>query len=178
MKLQGSCHCQAVRFSMEADEPCPFMLCYCSICRKTAGAGGFAINLGASNPTLQVEGKENLSVYRARLADGRESTAERNFCKRCGSALWVYDPSWPDLIHPHASAIDSPLPVPPAIDTEGLTLDRYAWSMRNRGERGSGRGGSNRRPREGRRHEVPDVQGSVALTHDDLGSWSRAMVLR
>ncbi len=113
MKLQGSCHCQAVRFSMEADEPYPFMLCYCSICRKTAGAGGFAINLGASNPTLQVEGKENLSVYRARLADGRESTAERNFCKRCGSALWVYDPSWPDLIHPHASAIDTPLPVPP-----------------------------------------------------------------
>lgn len=113
MKVTGSCHCKAVRFSVDAGEPYPFMLCYCSICRKTAGAGGYAINLGASNTTLQVEGKDHLSVYRARMPDGRQSSAERNFCKLCGSALWVYDPSWPDLVHPHASAIDSPLPVPP-----------------------------------------------------------------
>ena len=47
MHLEGSCHCGAVRFSVEAPHPYPFNLCYCSICRKTAGAGGFAINLGA-----------------------------------------------------------------------------------------------------------------------------------
>ena len=38
---------------------------------------------------------------------------ERAFCGQCGSALWVYSPDWPDLIHPHASAIDTALPVPP-----------------------------------------------------------------
>jgi hypothetical protein len=27
--------------------------------------------------------------------------------------LWLYDPTWPDLVHPHASAIDTPLPEPP-----------------------------------------------------------------
>lgn len=26
--------------------------------------------------------------------------------------LWVWDKHWPELIHPFASAIDSPLPVP------------------------------------------------------------------
>jgi hypothetical protein len=31
----------------------------------------------------------------------------------CGSALWVWDPRWPELVHPFASAIDSELPLPP-----------------------------------------------------------------
>ena len=51
MHLEGSCHCGAVRFSVEAPHPYPFALCYCSICRKTAGAGGFAINIGAETAT-------------------------------------------------------------------------------------------------------------------------------
>ena len=37
------------------------------------------------------------------------SKAERRFCLECGSALWLFDPRWPELIHPHASAIDTPL---------------------------------------------------------------------
>lgn len=113
MKLKGSCHCRAVRFTVESGEPSPFMRCYCSICRKTAGSGGYAINLGARHETLQVEGAEHLSAYRAHMPDGSTSSGERNFCSLCGSALWLYDPRWPDLVHPHASAIDSPLPRPP-----------------------------------------------------------------
>ncbi len=31
----------------------------------------------------------------------------------CASALWLWDPTWPELVHPHAGAIDTPLPVPP-----------------------------------------------------------------
>ena len=113
MKLEGSCHCKVVRFTVEAPSPVPFMRCYCSICRKTAGGGGYAINLGAARDTLRVDGEDALSVYRARLADGSLSTGERNFCRHCGSALWLWDPTWPELVHPHASAIDTPLPVPP-----------------------------------------------------------------
>lgn len=41
------------------------------------------------------------------------STAPRHFCVRCGSALWAWDPTWPELVHPHASAIDTPLPKAP-----------------------------------------------------------------
>ena len=43
MQLKGSCHCGAVKFSLQSDSPVPFMHCYCSICRKTAGSGGYAI---------------------------------------------------------------------------------------------------------------------------------------
>ncbi len=112
MRLDGSCHCGGVRFSVEAPAPVPYLRCYCSICRKTAGGGGFAINLGADAGTLTVSGADNISVFHARI-DGAESPAERRFCARCGSALWVWDPRWPDLLHPFASAIDTPLPEPP-----------------------------------------------------------------
>ena len=114
MRLEGSCHCGAVHFSLEAGAPAPYLRCYCSICRKTAGGGGYAINLGGEAASLKVEGEEHLSVYRARTeSHGEPSQARRHFCRRCGSALWVFDPRWPDLVHPFASAIDTPLPTPP-----------------------------------------------------------------
>jgi hypothetical protein len=115
MQLEGSCHCQAVRFKVESHEPVPFMRCYCAICRKTAGSGGFAINLGADHSTLRVEGRQHVSVYRAKLEDGSTSTGQRHFCKRCGTALWLWDPTWPDLVHPHAGAVDTALPRPPHL---------------------------------------------------------------
>jgi len=118
MLLHGSCHCGAVRFRVESAHPYPFNLCYCSICRKTAGGGGFAINLGGGFATLEVDGEESISVYRAKIVDPdtgdlTESPGERRFCKVCGSCLWVWDPRWPELVHPFASAIDTELPRPP-----------------------------------------------------------------
>jgi len=115
MRLEGSCHCGAVTYSVTAHEPVPFMRCYCSICRKTAGTGGYAVNLGADYRTLQVRGEEHLAVYQARLAGDLRSTGQRHFCKLCGTALWLYDPTWPELVHPHAGAVDTPLPKPPDV---------------------------------------------------------------
>jgi hypothetical protein len=37
MLLEGSSHCGAIRFRVESETP--YHACYCSICRKTAGAG-------------------------------------------------------------------------------------------------------------------------------------------
>lgn len=118
MQLKGSCHCGNVRFTLYSAHPYPFNFCYCSICRKTAGGGGYAINIGGDYKTLEIEGEEYLSVYRAKISDPntaetKQSPAQRNFCKSCGSALWVWDPRWPELVHPFASAIDTQLPVPP-----------------------------------------------------------------
>lgn len=117
MLLEGSCHCKDVTFTVEAGAPVPFMRCYCSICRKTAGAGGYAVNLGAEFASLKVQGAAHIRVYRARGVDPvtgvrAESPAERSFCGTCGSPLWLYDARWPGQVHPHAGAIDSPLPVP------------------------------------------------------------------
>jgi hypothetical protein len=106
-----------VSFAVDSRAPSPYQLCYCSICRKTAGGGGYAINLHADASTLKVKGKRSIGIYRAELENEgghcETSTGERNFCTRCATALWLYDPTWPELIHPFASAVDTPLPVPP-----------------------------------------------------------------
>ncbi|MDX1514805.1 MAG: GFA family protein [Gammaproteobacteria bacterium] len=131
MQLEGSCHCQAVKFSLESSHSYPFNLCYCSICRKTAGSGGFGINLGGDYESLKIEGEKHLSVYQASIRDaGRgesvTSPAKRYFCKHCASTLWVWDPRWPELVHPFASAIDTPLPVPPER-THLMLGSKAAW---------------------------------------------------
>lgn len=81
MKLEGSCHCGAVRYGCESKAPYPFMLCYCSICRKTAGTGGCAINLHAEADSLEVEGRENVSVYRAWKDHPEEWHLRSDLCK-------------------------------------------------------------------------------------------------
>ncbi|WP_047336562.1 MULTISPECIES: GFA family protein [Pseudomonas] len=131
MQLQGSCHCGAVHFSLSSRHPYPYQRCYCSICRKTQGGGGYAINLGGDAASLKVRGRKHIVIYHARLksagaARAHSSSAERHFCGRCGSGLWLFSPQWPELIHPFASAIDTPLPVPPQ-HTHLMLDSRAPW---------------------------------------------------
>jgi hypothetical protein len=70
-------------------------------------------------------------IYRAKLIDPetrerKESLAERNFCGLCGSALWLWHPRWPDLVHPFASAIDTDLPIPPE-QTHFMLGSKAGW---------------------------------------------------
>ena len=125
MMLEGSCLCGAVTFSVEAYAPVPYLRCYCSICRKSAGDGGFAINLGAWAKSLKVEGEEHITVFHA-VSDGNPGSTQRRFCSKCGSALWCWNPDWPDLIHPFAGAVDTELPVP-AQHSHMLLGSRAGW---------------------------------------------------
>ncbi len=123
MLLEGSCHCGSVRFRVESETPYPYQACYCSICRKTAGGGGYVINLGADANTLEVEGAENVSVYTARAQDRGES--ERNFCRLYGSFLWLfrpgprgYDRGWAGLRGAQLEAGQDRRPGPQAVAKE------------------------------------------------------------
>lgn len=105
MQLQGSCHCGAVVFSLSSAHPYPYQRCYCSICRKTQGGGGYSINLSGAAHSLIVTGRKQVAIYRAKIKREGErrahtSSAERHFCRLCGSALWLFSPEWPELIHP------------------------------------------------------------------------------
>jgi hypothetical protein len=132
VKLEGSCRCGAVKFTCDSHAPVPYQRCYCTICRKTAGGGGYAINLSAVAPTLNVEdpGKA-IGVYRAEIGDEETgacetSTGERSFCTRCATALWLFSPEWPQLVHPFASAVDTDLPVTPAT-THLMLKYKASW---------------------------------------------------
>ncbi|TFY54522.1 hypothetical protein EVG20_g9671 [Dentipellis fragilis] len=116
IELKGSCHCGAVRFSVQSSTPVPYQLCVCSICRKVGGVGG-SVNLGAHSKTLKIaQGKEHIKVYKAVMdrdtPKEHAASSERNFCSLCSSMLWLYDEHWPELLHPFASAIDSELKTP------------------------------------------------------------------
>lgn len=157
MHLEGSCHCGAVEFSVTSAHHYPYQRCYCSICRKTQGGGGYAINLSGDAATLKVKGRENITVYHARMRQDHHveiSNAERHFCKQCGSGLWLFSPEWPELVHPFASAIDTPLPTPP--ETTHILLDSKAsWVEVQAGDK------------DQRFEEYP--QESIADWHERLG---------
>jgi hypothetical protein len=139
LQLEGSCRCGAVRFACDTHAPVPYQRCYCSICRKTAGGGGYAINLSAVADTLKIEDPDiAIRIYRAEIADEETgacqvSSGERNYCSACATALWLYDPNWPELVHPFASAVDTDLPVPPAT-THLMLKYKPAWVVPQVGE--------------------------------------------
>src|SRR5947208_4945146 len=125
MRLEGSCRCGAISFSIDSHTPYPYQRCYCSICRKSAGGGGYAINIMGLAGTLKVKGKSVLEVWNAPI-DGHKGSADRHYCKRCGTPLWVSDEQWPELVHPFASAIDTKLPKAPSR-VHLLLRDKASW---------------------------------------------------
>ena len=75
--LEGRCLCGAVTITLEGARPRVDM-CHCNMCRRWGG-GAFG---GVSGASFEVEGEENVTVYRS------SAWAERAFCARCGSNLW------------------------------------------------------------------------------------------
>ena len=83
------------------------------------GGSGSAVNIMGEAATLKVTGKANVAIYRPKQG-------LRHFCRKCGSALWVWDRRWADWIYPFASAIDTPLPMP--RERQHILLDsRATW---------------------------------------------------
>lgn len=80
-KLTGECLCGAVRITVAgAHDPRPGA-CHCRMCRRWAG--GIFLCFEASAAAVRVEGEV------ARYASS--GFAERAFCPRCGSHLWMRD---------------------------------------------------------------------------------------
>ncbi|KAF1802923.1 Mss4-like protein [Mucor lusitanicus] len=128
MELKGSCHCEKVSFTVLSHTPAPFMRCYCSICRKCQGGGGYAINIMGQYDTLKVTGKEYLREYQAlRDKETKELCGNiRYFCGECGCHLYAYDKKWSEFVYPYACAIDTPLPELDSKDVYHIMLDSKA----------------------------------------------------
>jgi hypothetical protein len=156
-KLEGSCQCGKVEFTVESETPVPFMFCFCSICRKTGGSA-FGCNIMGIRDTLTVKGQQHLRAYHARIREPgkrtRISEAQRWFCAECGTHLYLTDEQWPKGIWPYAAAIDTPLPEPEhpvAIMTRWKASWVPAWMLEH----------------EEQFAEYPDV--SIATWHEHEG---------
>ncbi|WWC64462.1 uncharacterized protein I303_107072 [Kwoniella dejecticola CBS 10117] len=116
--LEGSCHCKAIKYTVESNTPVPYALCQCSICRKAGGYMG-SVNIMGNTKTLKIiRGEDKIKKYTAvKTFDENDIpkerwNSERAFCPECSSMLWCYDDQWPDWIYPFASSIDKPDPLP------------------------------------------------------------------
>ena len=119
MKLDGSCHCGKVKFSLQSHSPYPYRWCYCTRCLKIHGGIGGVVSIMGEYETLEVTGMENVAVYTTFSNPPGPGIPpvelQMNNCKECGSHLFVYSPSWSDWVYPAASAIDTKLPIPPEL---------------------------------------------------------------
>jgi hypothetical protein len=103
MKVEGGCHCGAVRFVAELPEwPVPALECNCSICRGT----GFLHIIVPHERFVLESGAEKLTSYR--FGTG---AAEHLFCSVCGVKSFYQPRSHPAAwsVNPHC--LDKPVPL-------------------------------------------------------------------
>ena len=111
MSFEGSCHCGAVTFSVNADAPTQAISCNCSHCRRKRLLLSF---FPASDFTLR-SGDDALQTY---LFNTRK--IEHKFCETCGAEPFAYGVS-PD--GSQTRAIN--LRCVPAIDLDQLELQKF-----------------------------------------------------
>ena len=100
MIYKGSCHCQAIKFEIEAPETIEVFECNCSVCRKFSFVH---LILPLANFKL-LQGQANLSSYRFNT-----KVANHTFCKTCGVKPFYTPRSNPDGVSVNLNAIDTPI---------------------------------------------------------------------
>lgn len=97
MKIEGGCHCGAVRFEAETPQAVEVLDCNCSICAKT----GFRHLIVPHGDFRLVSGEEALVGYR--FGTG---AANHLFCGRCGVKSFYQPRSHPDAWSVNLNALD------------------------------------------------------------------------
>lgn len=77
-KLDGSCQCGGVEFTLQSQTPVPYQLCACSICRKVGGYSG-SVNLGGIADTLEIRKGKDLIKYGNRSHGRRSAVSIERF---------------------------------------------------------------------------------------------------
>jgi len=98
MIYQGSCHCGAVRFEVEAPEHLEAEDCNCSICAKT----GFLHLIVPMSKFRLIDGADKLSTYTFNTG-----VAKHKFCRICGIKPFYIPRSNPDGIDVNVRCLDT-----------------------------------------------------------------------
>jgi len=97
VRLEGGCHCGAVRFALEAQAPLEVLDCNCSICSKT----GYLHLIVPHSDFQLLSGEQELVSYR--FGTG---AAEHLFCRTCGIKSFYQPRSHPDAWSVHFRCLD------------------------------------------------------------------------
>jgi hypothetical protein len=120
---QGSCHCGAIRFEIEAQEDLELEDCNCSICSKA----GFLHLILPINRFRLIKGEENLQDYRFNTG-----VARHRFCKICGIKPFYIPRSNPDGIDVNARCLDTEAKSVSIVKFDGRNWEANADSLRHK----------------------------------------------
>lgn len=113
MKIEGGCHCRAVRFEADVPKTVEVLDCNCSICRMT----GFRHLIVPHSDFRLLSGEGALASYR--FGTG---AADHLFCRTCGVKSFYQPRSHPEAWSVNVNALD---------DTDDLTMTVRAFDGRN-----------------------------------------------
>jgi hypothetical protein len=86
MKVQGRCHCGAIRFEAEAD-PSRVAICHCTDCQSLTGTA-YRVSVHAEPGSLKHHGEVPRTYIKTADSGARRAQV---FCPSCGSPLYTYD---------------------------------------------------------------------------------------
>ncbi|MGD2182646.1 GFA family protein [Lusitaniella coriacea] len=98
MIYQGSCHCGAITFEVEAPEHLEVDECNCSICSKS----GYLHLIVPKNKFKLLSGEDNLATYTFQTG-----VAKHKFCKTCGIKSFYIPRSNPDGVDVNVRCLET-----------------------------------------------------------------------
>lgn len=125
MQYKGSCHCQAIKFTIEAPEQVEVERCNCSICSK---AGFLHLIIPLQHFSLD-SGSEALSNYRFNTG-----VANHTFCKICGIKPFYTPRSNPDGIDINVNCLDTKPPHITIVEFDGQNWERHAHTLAHKSQ--------------------------------------------
>ena len=122
---QGSCHCGAIQFEIEAPDAIEVENCNCSICSKS---GYLHLILPVQKFKL-IKGSESLSCYAF-----NSGIAKHTFCKVCGVKPFYTPRSNPDGIDINVNCIDTRPEKITVVDFDGQNWEQHAHNLAHKSE--------------------------------------------
>ena len=120
MNYQGSCHCGAVKFEVEAGEQIEVERCNCSIC-KMAGY----LHLIVPNAKFKLLSDDSaLQTYTFNT-----EVAQHRFCKICGIKPFYIPRSNPDGVDVNANCLDEVPADMTIVDFDGQNWEQHAHKL-------------------------------------------------
>jgi hypothetical protein len=117
MKLEGGCHCGAIRYEVDG-EPLTHALCHCADCRRSAGAPMVGWTMYPEAALKVVKGTPK--TY-ASSEHGR-----RRFCPDCGTGLFYSNAAMlPGLVDIQSGTYDDPEAIPARLHIQ--LAERLGW---------------------------------------------------
>ena len=123
MKFKGSCHCQAITFSVEAPDEVEVENCNCSICKKS----GFLHLIVPKSKFELTSGKYNLATYTF-----NSKVAQHYFCKTCGIKPFYIPRSNPDGIDVNVNCLDTKPSNIKIVNFDGQNWEDNAAALANK----------------------------------------------